>query len=340
MSTIKDVAKEAGVSTATVSRVLNNNYPVHMDTRKRVMEAVEKLNFTLNAVARGLKMKETYLIGLVSPDISNPFFMDMAKGIESVVSGVGYNLIFCSTDEDEEKENKMLTMLHEKQVDAVILATRASNSRRINELVQDGMKLVMVDTKLENAQADLVYENSYQAAYDAIEYGILKGHRRILMINGIMSVSTAKERFRAYLDVLASHHIPFDETLVISGGFNRDVTCKAMTHFLQQDTWKKNPPTMIFSANNYMTEGAMIALKTEQIQIPQDVSLISFGDLSVPQLVDPILTYVVQTPYEMGKEAGVLLLARLRNELEPFNYRTEMKRLFFSEGQSVINILK
>lgn len=333
MATIKDVAKEAGVSVATVSRVLNDNYPVHTETKKQVIKAIEKLNYQRNAVARGLKKKETFLIGLVAPDISNPFYMEIARGIESVVSEKGYSLIFSSTEEDPKKEEQMLSMLHARQVDAVILASRSDDKDRLNQFIKEGMTIVMIDTRIHGVAADLVIENCYDAARRALEYGVQMGHRKIAMINGILSVSSGRSRYQAYQDVLAKYGIPLEERYVVEGEFKRDVAY-ANARKMLEDTLE-DLPSLVFSANNYMTEGLLMAMREMGLKVREDISIISFGDITVPGLIDSDLTVVEQNSDLIGRNAGTLLMNRLMNVTDGHHFKEVELQLNFREGDSV-----
>lgn len=337
MATIKDVAKEAGVSTATVSRVINDNYPVHMDTREKVMEVIKRLNYKPNAVARGLKNKETFLVGMITPDIANPFFMEIAKGIESQIADLGYNIIFCSGDEtDPGRELKMLEMLHEKQVDAVILDTRSTNPDELNLFVELGMKIVLIDAKLKGAKADLVSEDSYQASKRALQYAIEMGHQKIGIIKGNMNVSTAQERYKAYLDALMENEIDFNPNYCLEGMYDLHTTFEAVKSLLEKE--KSDLPTMIFSSNNRMTEGALMAMMNKGFKVPEDISLISFGNIVLPDLFRPHLAVIVQRPYEIGIQAGKLLLKRLNVHEAYQDYVTIELEVDFEEGDSVRQI--
>lgn len=338
MATIKDVAKEAGVSTATVSRVINNNYPVHVDTRQKVNEIIEKLNYKPNAVARGLKNKETFLVGMITPDLSNPYFMEIAKGIESQIASFGYNIIFCSSDElDGEKELKMLEMLHEKQVDAVILDTRNTQPHEINAYVELGMKLVLIDAKLDGTKADLVTEDNYVASSKAIRYAIEMGHKKIAVVKGNMKVSTALERYLAYTDVLKENHIELNPNYCLEGRYDRQTAYQATLKMLLEEA--NDLPTLIFSTNNRMTEGVMMALIEKGLNVPEDISVISFGDINLAELVRPRLAVIEQRPYEIGNEAGKLLLKRLLKATgEHQDLMTIELEVHFKEGQSVKRI--
>ncbi|MBC7960518.1 MAG: LacI family DNA-binding transcriptional regulator [Vallitaleaceae bacterium] len=334
MATIKDVAKAAGVSTATVSRVINDNYPVHVDTKARVKEVIEQLNFKPNAVARGLKNKETFLVGMITPDLSNPFFMEIAKGIESQIAGYGYNIVFCSSDEmDVDKELRMLEMLHEKQVDAVILDTRNTQAAQMNAYVDLGMKLVLIDAKLPGAQADLVTEDNYESSLKAIRYAVAMGHKKIAVVKGNMKVSTALERFRAYKDVLKENDLKFNPSYCLEGGYERQTAYSETLKMLS--VLADDLPTLIFSTNNRMTEGVMLALAEKGLRIPEDISLISFGDISMAELVRPRLAVIEQRPYEIGTMAGDLLLKRLKPTGEHQEFSHIELEVHFRKGQSV-----
>lgn len=333
MATIKDVAKEAGVSVATVSRVLNDNYPVHQDTKKAVMEAVKKLKYQRNAVARGLKKKETFLIGLIAPDISNPFYMEIAKGIESVVADQGYSLIFCSSDELKKKEDQMLSMLHSRQVDAVILASRSTDNKTINQMIDNGMTIVLIDTIVDGVVADSVSENGYDAAVEGLEYAVSMGHEKIAIINGNLEVSTGQARFQAYKDVLKKHNIQVKEKYIVSGEFNRDIALKNTREMLIEN--KDDLPTLIFSTNNFMTEGALVAMKEQGLHIGEDISVISFGDITIPGLLDIELTVLEQNSTQIGKNAGELLMNRLQNKVPLHTYKGVELQLNFKIRDSV-----
>ena len=336
MATIKDVAKAANVSTATVSRVINNNYPVHLDTRKKVNEIIEQLNYKPNAVARGLKNKETFLIGMITPDLSNPFFMEIAKGIESQISDCGYNIVFCSSDEmDISKELKMLEMLHEKQVDAVILDTRNTQVNDLNTYVELGMKLVLIDAELEGVKADIVTENNYQATTKALLYAIEMGHRKIAIVKGNMKVSTAIDRYQAYVDVLKEKGIVENTEYCLEGAYDRKTAYEETLKLLKNHV--TDLPTLIFSTNNRMTEGVMMALQERGLNIPEDISLISFGDINLAELIQPRLAVVEQRPFEIGIKAGDLLLQRLKAEKRISFNKVELE-VHFRHGHSIKNI--
>lgn len=309
MITIKDVAREAGVSTATVSRVINGNYPVSDNVRDKVMTTIQKLGYQPNGIARSLKVNKTYMVGMVVPDISNNYFMDIARGIESVLSPLGYSLIFCSTDENTEKELKLLHALNERRVDYVILASSTQDSGKLKRFIDGGMNIIMIDTKLDQLQTDLVIEDNYNATYKLISYIIGQGHKDIGVINGLMSVSTARERYDGFKQALMDHHVTLDESYVVEGAYNRKTAYEEVKRMLQRNM--HNLPTALFPANNDMAEGTMMALKEMRLRVPEDISLVSFGDINLAELIEPRLTIIGQNAVLIGEKAGELMLKRM-----------------------------
>ena len=322
MSTIKDVALKAGVSTATVSRVLNGNYPVSKDAYDKVMSAVESVEYRPNAIAKSLKMNKTFMVGMVVPDISNTYFMEIARGVETIISNYGYTLTFCSTDEDPEKEIKVLRALNEKRVDCVILASCLSDSKPLIDLMKQGLKVIMVDTILPDLNVDYVVEDNEKASYQLIDYAVQLGHTKIGIVNGIMDISTAKGRFEGYKRALADHNIEYKEAYTVDGGYYRDIAYNSVKKMLQQNI--HDLPTLIYATNNQMAEGAMIAIKEMGLKIPDDISIVAFGDITLPQLVEPRLTVIMQNSRAIGEKAGEILMQRLENPNYNSAYKTNI----------------
>lgn len=322
MVTIKQVAEKANVSTATVSRVINGNYPVSEKARKKVTETIKELGYRPNSIARSLKCNKTYMVGMVVPDISNNYFMDIARGVESVISPLGYSLIFCSTDENAEKELKLLNALNDKRVDFVILASSTRQSEKLKEFINQGMNVILIDTSIKDLETDIVVEDNFNATYKLISYVIDQGHRRIGAINGFMSVSTAKERYNGFLQALKDHDVPLEESYVVNGYYDRKKAYEQVKLMLQKNM--SNLPTALFAANNDMAEGAMIALKEMNLKIPDDISLVSFGDINIPELVEPRLTIISQNSVSIGKKAGELMVRKL---MEPENSKSGISKI-------------
>lgn len=309
MATIKEVALKANVSTATVSRVLNDNYPTSQEARDKVHAAIKELGYRPNAIARSLKMNKTFMIGLVVPDISNIFFMEIARGVESVISRLGYTMIFCSTDENQEKELRLLKALNEKRVDFVILASSMQDSSKLNRLIDEGLNIIMIDTLVSGAKADVIVEENFDASYQLITHAIEQGHQNFGIVNGIMTVSTARERYEGFKKALSDHGLDENPLFTIEGSYNRQQAYENSLSRLQR--YSNQLPSIFFSTNNEMTEGLMIALNEMDIKIPNDVSLVSYGDITVPKLILPRITFVNQDARAIGEKAGEVLLRSL-----------------------------
>ncbi|NBD22942.1 LacI family DNA-binding transcriptional regulator [Paenibacillus glycinis] len=331
-ATIKQVAAEADVSTATVSRVLNDNGYVSPEVKERVFAAIAKLNYQPSAIARSLKQDKTFMIGVIAPDISNPYFMGISRGIEDVVGPEGFQLLFCSSDEAPEKETRLLQLLHEKRVDAIVLATSGGSAAAIDALIGNGQRIVLIDRRLEaggeTPALDLVAEDNASCAYDLTRALLDDGHVRIGIVNGLTRVSTGRERLEGVLRALKERGVE-DKLLLYSGDFSTEGGMRAVRRFLRE----KERPTAIVSLNNRMSHGVLLELVRGGLRIPGDMAVASFGEVEAGQLLkEPRLYYVDQAPYEMGLRAGEILLRRIRGENgahEPANeiFRHEIKQM-------------
>jgi LacI family transcriptional regulator len=328
---IKQVASEAGVSTATISRVLTGNEFVSEEMKAKVYAAIEKLNYRPNEVARSLKQDKTYTIGVIIPDISNPFFMSVLRGVEDVVHMHRYNLIFSSSDEDSDKEKELIQLLLDKRVDGLVLATTGQNETVIKSIAKTGSPLVLIDRELEgnDHEVDLVTEDNVSAAYLLTKALLDKGHRRIAVINGLLNVSTGRDRYAGYLRAISEAGITEDPLLIYDGGFSVEGGIRAVDYFMKLST----KPSAILSFNNNMTFGALQALRKLKFRIPDDILVASYGFVEQALLLNnPEIIYIQQFPYEMGRKIGDTLIKRIQSKNEqalPTKYYlpTEMKQI-------------
>ena len=309
--TIKEIAEAAGVSTATVSRVLNNSDKVRGKTADHVLEVVEKLNYRPSHVARRMRVKTTdsLVIGLVITDIENPFFSNVAKGVESVAFKNKHILMICNTNENPEKEKFFLnSLLSEKVSGAIIVPTTGNgNEKFFEELVKKGFPMVLVDRQVKNLNIDSVSINNEVGGYQATEQLIKNGHRRIGIICGIKGLSNTEERLGGYKKALKSAGIPVSNELVTYGDYVEAGGRKALTKLLSLD----NPPTAVFSTNNLMTLGCIKELYSRKITIPDEMALVGFDDSTWAEALIPPLTTIKQPGYELGINAAELLIKRL-----------------------------
>ena len=306
--TIKDVAKIAGVSIATVSSALNDKSGVGANTKFRVLAVAEKLGYEPNILARGLVTKQTHTIGLIISDISNPFFTRVVRGIEDVANENGFNLILCNTDEEEKKEKDYLRILQGKQVDGFIIASAGGDSTHIKNLVKKNIPVVLLDRKLEGLHIDSVAVNNIEGSYKATSHLIKLGHRKIGIIHGPKTITTGGDRLEGYKMALKDHNIPFDSKYIKEGNFKQEGGHSKTLELLDL----RHPPSALFVTNNLMTIGALKALKERKIRIPEEVALISFDDMEWASLASPPLTAVSQPTYELGTSAANLLLSRMK----------------------------
>ncbi len=217
----------------------------------------------------------------------------------------------CSTEEDEEKEIKLLSALNEKRVDFVILATCQSKVEPINDLLEQGLELMLIDTVLPELNVDYVVEDNENASHLITDYGVRMGHSKIGIVNGYMNVSTATDRYDGFRSALEENGIEFDSRYCVEGDYTREAAYSSVRRMLLNNM--DDLPTLIYSTNNLMTEGAMIAIRELGFKIPEDISLMSFGDITLPQLIEPRLTVVEQNARMMGEKAGHILIERLEN---------------------------
>ncbi len=313
MHTLKDVARRAGVSVATASRVLGGYGYASQKTRERVLRAARQLDYTPNAVARGMVKKRTQTLGIIVSDSANPFFASVVRGIEDVVRRHGYAVILCNADEDPAKEELYLRILREKQVDGLLLAPSARVSPHVRRWLRGSIPLVLVDRRLEGVRADAALVDNRDGARTAVSHLLALDHRRIGIISGPSRLFTGQERLAGYYDALRAAGVRPDPHLVREGDFKQPSGYRLAREFVSE----KRRPTALFVANNLMTIGAMLALKEDRIRIPQELAVVGFDDMDWAPVLTPTLTAVAQPAYTLGTSAAQLLMQRLENPSRP-----------------------
>ncbi len=307
MTTINDVAKQAGVAPITVSRVINNSGYISQETRGRVEQAISVLGYVPNALARGLRSKRTNTLALVMTDITNPFFTSIARGVEDVASESGFSVIYCNTDESESEEYKYAQILAQKKVDGIIIVPACSQSKTVEFFQALDIPVVLLDRRIPEVQIDTVRCDSIAGAYKLVKLLLGLGHKRITMISGQRGVSTAEDRAIGYHRAMTEAGLEEYEQ-VYFGSFTQD----SGYELAQKALTSPDPPTAFVGANNFITIGIMKALRNQKLRVPEDITLVGFDDLPLPLFIDePFLTVAVQPAYEMGKKVAELLLHRL-----------------------------
>jgi DNA-binding LacI/PurR family transcriptional regulator len=299
-TTIQHVAKRAGVSTATVSHVINNTRFVSDGTRQRVLQVIQELNYFPSAVARGLATQETKTIGIIVCDIANPFFTSLFKAIEHELAPLGYDLILENTGEHPEEQEHSLRVLLAKQVDGIILAPSGHPSPMLQLLSNKGAPVVLVDRSVPELNLPLVEVNNQQAAFAATSHLIADGHRRIGVVYGI---DTASGRLAGYQQAMQQHGLPIDDSFLYCGNSSLESGREGAKALLSH----VDPPTALFTTNNLITLGALHALRELRLRCPEDVALIGFDDTDWASIFTPPMTVVQQPTREIGQTAAKLL---------------------------------
>ncbi|HPA99436.1 MAG TPA: LacI family DNA-binding transcriptional regulator [Candidatus Marinimicrobia bacterium] len=323
-ATLEDVAKKSGYSVSTVSRVLNNKGKVNRikdETADKIHKIAQELNYVPNQLARGLRLRKTHAIGLVIPDISNPFFAHVSRIIQIESYKLGYTLIVCNTDENQDTEIEQIQLLRSKGVDGFIIMPVGLKSDHIQELIDDKIPLVLLDRCFDSIDTNSVVVDNYTGSYKAVEYLIKNGHKRIAIIQGLPNTSTNNMRVKGYKNALIKYNIEIDENLIVGNDYRRENGYIETKLLLKMS----NPPTAIFSTSDLITLGTLDAIIEEKLNVPQDVSLISFDDVDfAPYLFTP-LTAIQQPRQIMGEMAVKLLYDDLKSKGRKEKTRIELK---------------
>jgi len=321
LPTIKEIAKLAGVSTATVSRVINNYPHISKKTRLRVQEVIQKFGYTPNAVARSLVTRKTATIGLVLSDITNPFYAEIARGIEDEARKYNYNVIFCSTDNTPEIQKTYIDLLYEKRVDGLIFASARIHDPDIEKLALEGIPFVLVNRKLEGIKTNYVVVDNFLGAYVVAEHLIKLGHQRIGFIRGPLDYSTGIDRLEGYKKALLTYNIEFNGRLIKQGDFKRKSGYLACKEFLRM----RNRPTAIFGSNDFMALGAWEAILEASLRVPEDIALVGFDDIELTSLKGIELTTVSQEKYRMGIKAVKILVDNIKHKEKKMTHQIILK---------------
>jgi len=311
--TAKEVAKKAGVSIATVSRVVNKQESVSPEMRSRVLQTIKALGYQPSRTAQRLRAKRGHVIGLIISDIQNPFFTAVARGIEDVAYQHGYSLILCNSDEDAEKERLYLDVMRAEAVAGVILATTVEDNPGVRQLMDNGIPVVAMDRQLTDPNIDSVLVDSVQGTVDLMSHLIELGHRRIGFIGGPVTITTMRERRDGYLLAHQKHGLTVSPELMRFGNPKQAGGYACAQELLQLQL----PPTAIFASNNMITLGALRAIQERGLRIPENISIGCFSDMPWSALLNPPLTAIAQPDYELGQKAAELLLERFKQPDKP-----------------------
>jgi LacI family transcriptional regulator len=312
--TIRDVARAAGVSTATAARALGGYGHASPAARRKVSESARQLGYRPNVVARALVSRATTTVGLVVGDIENPFFAAAARGLADVMDAHGYTVLLANADEDAGRERRAVDALRARQVDGmVVVPAPGASPEHLTELVTAGVPLVLLDRAVVGVAADSVLVRNVAGARAAVAHLAGLGHRRIGVVSDSPEITSSAERIQGYRQALRAAGIAPEPGLISIGGPTRDDGEAAALRLLD----RADRPTAVFTANNFMTVGALRAARSLGLRIPDDVALVGFDDLDWTTLVQPPVTVVRQPVADLGRVAGERLLRRLEGDAGP-----------------------
>ncbi len=299
--TLKDIAKIAGISYATVSRALSGHPDVNEKTRERIKQIAEELNYIPDPSARGLKGKSTKMIGLVVPDISNPFFAELALGVESLANESGYSIFLCNTNWEYEREKHYISVLNAKRVDGIIISSVIENA---DHHKKSPVPLVYATEGPKQNGVYYIGIDNECGALIAVEYLIKLGHKNIVYIGGSEKTSTNRERYKGYKKAMSKYCFTADANIKIFDSFSLESGYKAAMEILIG----KSIPTAVFAVNDIVGLGVIQAIEEFGLKVPGDISVIGFDDISFSSLHRIKLTTVNQPKFEMGRMCTRLLL--------------------------------
>jgi LacI family transcriptional regulator, repressor for deo operon, udp, cdd, tsx, nupC, and nupG len=309
MARIVDVAKIANVSTATVSRVISNSGPVKKDTAQKVLAAIEKLNYQPNILARQLRRSETKTILVIVPDIANPFFIGVLRGLEEIAIKHGYQVLLGDSCNSNEREDGYLNLLQQKKADGMILLTANIDQQIVEEFAKE-YPVVLACEYMEGSLIPTVSIDNISSARKATEHLISLGHKRIGFISGPLHGVLGRDRLKGYQQAMMRHCLPVESILIQEGDFTYESGYNLMLKYLAFNI----PPTAVFAANDEMAFGAIKAVKSKGLSVPKDLAIVGFDDIKFASIFEPALTTISQPKYEIGKNAMELLIKLINKE--------------------------
>ncbi len=314
MSTVLDVARLAGVSTATVSRVINTPDSVREKTREKVLQAMEKCNYKYNALARGFVTKRSNTIGLIVPTISNSVFAESTLGVQEYADQKNIRVILGNSYYKYSQEENLVKVLRESQVDGLIITTTNLKGDILKSLVDENFPFVLLFSTVKNGPFSAVGIDNYRGGYLATEHLISLGHKRICMVAGNFSMTDRSfHRWHGYKKCLKDKGVPYDKDLLVQTDYSlvggRDSIKKLLS--------LPSPPTAVFCSNDYIALGAIKGAREMGLSLPEDLSIVGFDDMQTASYMVPALTTIRQPAFEMGRRAAELLLQMIEKQSKP-----------------------
>lgn len=334
MSTIKDVARHAGVSISTVSHVLNGTRFVSEDKAREVHDAVAALGYKRSAVARSLKTNKTHTIGMLAGSNANPFFAEVIHGVEASCYERGYHLVLCNSENDLEKQSSYLNKLEEKRIDGLLVMS-AHNEPALFDILRQRCQwpLVVLDCQVPELDADIIMESPELGGYEATRYLLENGHKSIGCLSGPAELSPSSQRLAGYRRALEEAGLSADDDWIVEGRLTAESGFESANRLLDNLPAGKQPPSALFVGNDLMAMGAMCALQTRGYKVPEDISLVGYDNIELSAFTSPPLTTIHQPKGELGRLAANTLIDRIENSaLQP---ETRILRSTLVERESV-----
>lgn len=321
---IKYIAKLSGVSTTTVSRVLNDSPYVSDKTREKVLQVIEENDYIPNKIARNLHKQFSNKVGVIVADISNEFFSSAISGISQVMDDNGFQVLFYNTDEDLKKESKALYSTFEERLSGLIISPVSSKDKNTLEKLKklkDKMEvpIVLLDRDIEGINLDAVFVDNGFGSKRAVNALIEEGHKNIAIITGPITSTPGNYRYRGYIDALKENNLPIKEEYIVSGDFKISMAYEKTRELLNL----KNPPTAIFLSNNMTSLGALKYIKEKGYKIGEDISIIGFDEINPFKVIEYPFSYVGRDAVEQGKIAAEVLLDRIDKINQGISYETQ-----------------
>ena len=303
---MKDIAELAGVSTATVSHVINGTRFVSDEVKERVCKAMDTVGYYPNFLARGLRSQATKTIGLVIPDMGNFYYTGVSEGVDGVLKKYGYHMILSNSYDNADNEIEIIKLYNSLHVDGVVMVPAIGGQQGLSKYLTNQYPIIFADRKPIGVVGDFVFLENVESTYKAISLLIERGHRRIALVVGNLSLSTTNDRIKGYKKALIDHDLEIDGSLILEGNFSYGSGYEIAGRIIEDRSI-----SAVFFANEMMTIGAIACLKAHQFRIPEDIAVISCNDFRWTEITSPPLTVVSQPSTELGRIAADLLMERI-----------------------------
>jgi LacI family transcriptional regulator len=319
MPTIRHVAKKARVSVMTVSRAMNSPGKVSAKTAQKIYQTMDQLGYQPSHIARSLVTKKTNTLGIVMPDIKNTFFNSWFRGVEDYARSFNYTLLLCNTDENVEHEMNHVHLLHSHRVDGIMIVAHSQDS--VSYLKKSKMPFILVDRVYPEVESDFVTTDHYTGAFEAVEYLVSLGHKKICVLKGPGILYPDVERYRGFSDVMKKHGLKNARLYTRNCEFQEIHAFEAVREMMAND----DRPTAIFSFNSLMTIGAIKAIQSMGLSVPDQISLLGYDEIPGQSIFKPSVTYVLQPIEELGVSATKILLEKILHPRDKKRYRVFLK---------------